>query len=201
MLLGQETSLYDDKTSQRLQEMGERYAELKERSDAGDEAAVNEMAELKGQAESLATAAYESSDQYSAMIDAQQDSVAATRELTAAFGGWSNSYRLQQEKSKGRASTFGPYTGDPEDYDFSEARYRAKAYGMHRVPYDNYAALLHEGERVLTAREARELDRRSGGVSVQVTGNSFSVRSDGDLDEIGEAIAYAIERKLYAGVS
>ena len=33
------------------------------------------------------------------------------------------------------------------------------AYGLERVPYDDYPALLHEGERVLTASEAREEDQ------------------------------------------
>lgn len=33
------------------------------------------------------------------------------------------------------------------------------AFGLERVPYDGYPALLHEGERVLTARETRLMDR------------------------------------------
>lgn len=74
------------------------------------------------------------------------------------------------------------------------------AYGLSRVPYDNYAAILHQGERVLTARQAREMDRgrASGPVSVTVTGQ-WSVRSESDLDAIGLAIANALERKLAAG--
>lgn len=36
------------------------------------------------------------------------------------------------------------------------------AYGLSRVPYNNFPALLHEGERVLTARETRLLDRFGG---------------------------------------
>jgi tape measure domain-containing protein len=35
-----------------------------------------------------------------------------------------------------------------------------KAIGMDRVPYDNYPALLHQGERVLTAQEARQQDSK-----------------------------------------
>lgn len=35
------------------------------------------------------------------------------------------------------------------------------AYGLDRVPYDNYPALLHAGERVLTARETRLMDRKT----------------------------------------
>ena len=74
------------------------------------------------------------------------------------------------------------------------------AYGLSRVPYDNYAAILHQGERVLTARQAREMDsgRVSGPISVTVTGQ-WSVRGESDLDAIGFAIANALERKLAAG--
>ena len=73
------------------------------------------------------------------------------------------------------------------------------AYGLSRVPYDNYAAILHQGERVLTAREAREQDRNAGAsVNVSVTG-SWSIRSESDMDAIGAAIADAVERKLMAG--
>ena len=36
---------------------------------------------------------------------------------------------------------------------------KSHAFGLNRVPFDDYPALLHEGERVLTAREAREQDR------------------------------------------
>lgn len=32
------------------------------------------------------------------------------------------------------------------------------AFGLERVPYDDYPALLHEGERVLTANQARQMD-------------------------------------------
>lgn len=41
------------------------------------------------------------------------------------------------------------------------------ATGLYRVPYDNYYARLHAGERVLTAAEARDYNRaeRSGGTS------------------------------------
>lgn len=34
------------------------------------------------------------------------------------------------------------------------------AFGLERVPYDDYPALLHEGERVLTANQARQMDNQ-----------------------------------------
>lgn len=63
-----------------------------------------------------------------------------------------------------------------------------KAFGQSFVPYDNFPALLHQGERVLTASEARAADR--GGTSpVTVTGNNFSVREEADIDKIALALA------------
>lgn len=63
------------------------------------------------------------------------------------------------------------------------------AYGLRRVPYDNFPALLHAGEQVLTASQARERDR---GATVQVTGNSFVVREDADIDRIATALCQKI---------
>lgn len=73
------------------------------------------------------------------------------------------------------------------------------AYGLNRVPYDGYRAVLHEGERVLTAREARQQDSKgSGGLHITVTGNSFG--SGISPTEIAAALASTIERKIMAGV-
>ena len=75
----------------------------------------------------------------------------------------------------------------------------ANAYGLTRVPYDNYLTYLHEGERVLTASQAREQDRGGGAphLSVTVTGNTFGAGLD--ADEVAEKIADAAVRKLLAG--
>ena len=72
------------------------------------------------------------------------------------------------------------------------------AWGLDRVPYDNYLTYLHEGERVLTASQAREMDR--GGmppINITVSGNTFGA----GLDEaaVAEAIADTAVRKILAG--
>lgn len=65
------------------------------------------------------------------------------------------------------------------------------ASGLDNVPYDNYPARLHKGEEVLTRSEATA--RRDGkdnvGPSVIVTGNTFHVRNDGDIDKIAGRLA------------
>lgn len=67
------------------------------------------------------------------------------------------------------------------------------AWGLDRVPYDGYRAILHEGEQVLTAREARE--RRQGeAVAVNFAGANFSVREEADIDRIARAIVEQISR-------
>ena len=54
------------------------------------------------------------------------------------------------------------------------------------------SALLHQGERVQTAEEAR---RASGGVTVKVSGNNFSVRNDSDIQAIAVCLADEIESR------
>lgn len=56
-----------------------------------------------------------------------------------------------------------------------------KAAGIPRVPYDNYPALLHQGERVMTASENRQFD--GGGTSgntpsVNITINAANMNED-----------------------
>lgn len=65
------------------------------------------------------------------------------------------------------------------------------AWGQRRVPYDNYFTMLHEGERVLTAQEARNADAGVASVSVQVMGN-LVVREDADVDAIAAKLAEEI---------
>ncbi|OUQ19104.1 hypothetical protein B5E80_17550 [Flavonifractor sp. An135] len=75
------------------------------------------------------------------------------------------------------------------------------AYGLDRVPYDNYAAILHQGERVLTAREARAMDRQGGAFgSVTVTGNQFVIRQESDIDAVAAAILRRAELAAHGGV-
>ena len=63
------------------------------------------------------------------------------------------------------------------------------AYGLSYVPYDNYPARLHEGERVLTAAEARAYNTRGGGAVVQKLADTIVVREDADIDRIASELA------------
>jgi tape measure domain-containing protein len=67
------------------------------------------------------------------------------------------------------------------------------AYGLNYVPYDNYPALLHEGERVLTASENRS---RGANTPVTITGNNFVVRSEDDIKSIGAEVARQVAQQI-----
>lgn len=66
------------------------------------------------------------------------------------------------------------------------------AYGLDYVPYDNFPALLHQGERVLTASQARSADR-GGGVNVTFSG-PVTVREEADLDRLAAKLAEKVAR-------
>ncbi|MGN7455498.1 hypothetical protein ACTHPH_11880 [Paenibacillus pasadenensis] len=66
-------------------------------------------------------------------------------------------------------------------------------HGLGYVPYDGMVARLHKGERVLSAQENRELSGGgAAGLAVTVTGNTFHVRQESDIDGIARALAREI---------
>lgn len=104
--------------------------------------------------------------QYKAVQDAERQSLDALRENTAALEASTAAYGLAQERTKGNAGGLvemqrqsGGYRAymDPNSseynaalafYDPSEGGSTGSyAFGLERVPYDNYPALLHAGER------------------------------------------------------
>ena len=78
---------------------------------------------------------------------------------------------------------------------------RGHAFGLDRVPYDEYPALLHEGERVLTAAQARAQDaagESAGGIQLVVTGNSFSGTSEEMAEQMWAVIVRRLEQEAVA---
>ena len=204
VLLGEGTTLFSQEDQAKLDELREQYLEASELYRQGNEEAGLVMENVKQTAESLATAAYESSQQYQLMHDAELDQIEAIRENTAALQGWRNDYETQQVQSKGRAvGVEDVFTAMRESglmsvgTDVGSEGFSSHAAGLRRVPYDNYAALLHQGERVLTASQAREMDRSSSNITVHVSGNTFGAGMDETA--VAEAIADAAARKLLAG--
>lgn len=203
VLLGQDTTLFDEDQQATLREMGQEFSDASDAYEAGSQEAGLKMEALKEEAEALATAAYESSEQYQTLQGIQMDQIGAIRENTAALNSWRSAYNLQQERSKGLASV--DRSGRVSAEDIAEAKEMARnipgmygfAYGLDRVPYDGYPALLHEGERVLTASQARAQDAGvSGGVQVSIG----SVTIGGGLStwDIAMEIAKELERAAVA---
>lgn len=65
------------------------------------------------------------------------------------------------------------------------------AFGLERVPYDGYPAMLHENERVLTANQARQQDTGGTG-NVTIAGGNYYIREEADIDKVAEALAKKI---------
>lgn len=75
---------------------------------------------------------------------------------------------------------------------------RLAAFGLNRVPYDNFPALLHQGERVLTASQARAQNRNEGGIVVNM--GAVTVREQADIDRLAKAFVAEARRAALLAV-
>ena len=149
---------------------------------------------------------YNASEGAQLMVQYEKELAAAIRDDAASNDAyWDAGYRKGQEYSKGwAAARTSQWIEDVPDENTVAGRVRARnhyryAYGLDRVPYDDFPALLHEGERVLTAREAREADSKPGrSISITITGNQFGAGVS--AEEIVQRLADQIELKFAAGV-
>lgn len=222
VLLGKSSDLFTGEQGKELKDLGDRYQKASQEYANGNKDAVIEMGYLKEQAEALAQAAYDNSEWASKELTAQEENTAAIRELTGHLSeGILLRYQVEQEGTKGFGAVSTP-KGEPVDLAY-ESGFKTKrggdvhadteiytispsgshASGLQRVPRDDYLALLHEGERVLTAREVREADAGGGaggvkGLVVNFTGD-ITVREEGDLDRIAQGLADKITLALEAG--
>lgn len=226
---GADTTVYSDEQAAKLQDMHDQYTSLVDQYQTAteeDKAVIAAQIEaLMEDAQAMAESNYNASETAQQLRDVELDQIEAIRENTAALGNaaWSGAYSVQQEKSKGAYGDFWETGYIPGDISYNadlDPSLNRHAFGLDRVPYDGYPALLDEGERVLTAREAREMDQSPsyvglmasaarepapaapGGnvgtsISITVTGNTFGA----GLDEaaVAEAIADTAVRKILAG--
>lgn len=192
-----------------VQQMQQQYAETMA---SGNEDAGAEAGQILMRAQVLAMNAFNSSEDAQIALEAQRTLASNIRNDAAAKDEfWNGGHEMALEFSKGWASTVHlsvpapTYVTDTEftsgggtlggEYIPSRGTSTGAAFGLNRVPYDDYPVLLHEGERVLTASQAREQDAgkapASGG-QIVITGNSFSVRDDSDIQKIAAELLHQI---------
>ena len=195
VLTGSETSLqWSDDNAQRLQELGTLYQEAMADYEAGSTEAGALVETYIEEARALAEAQYDSSEAALGVAEAEKDLITAINENTVALRGWRGDYDVSQALSKGRENT--PSDDDtftPGDWSYNadlDPTIQKRAVGIDYVPYDNFPALLHQGERVQTAVEARSRQRVP---AITITGNSFSIREDADVDRVASALLQKIE--------
>lgn len=184
------------------------YQQAKAAGDAAEMGRIIMEAKVHGMNE------YNASEGAQLALESEKALVAGIRADTGLKSDyWDAGYEMGLEYSKGMAAAWSDnhplgesgraISSSYQDWvreSNTDALYTPHAYGLDRVPYDNYAALLHEGERVLTAREAREMDRKtSSPIQITVTGN-WSVRTDEDVDAIAAAILRKVELAKRGGM-
>lgn len=203
VLTGSGTSLqWSDENAQRLQELGTLYQEAMADYEAGNTEAGALVETYVEEARALAEAQYDSSEAAMGVAEAEKNLITSINENTAALRGWRGDYDVSQALTKGRENgstdedTYIPgdwsYNADldPSSTTSTAKKARPRAVGIDYVPYDNFPALLHQGERVQTAVEARSQQRVP---AITITGNSFSIREDADVDRVASALLQKIE--------
>lgn len=223
VLKGTEIRLYEGEQAETLRKLRQEYmviqadyADLQDgakktgKIDESELIALGERSDaLKSKLEALAEGAFDASGEMQEVKDVELELISAIRENTLALGeaAYLGDYEKQQEQSRGTKYTPPLDPGEETNaitsswgkrLDGVRGRY---AYGLDYVPYDNFPALLHQGERVLTASQARAADQGAGPrVQVTVTGNSF-YGSDKDLeDRVARRVASEVVRAVELGV-
>lgn len=212
LTLGTDTTVYGEEQAAALQEMHGQYTDLVERYQTASEEdkaiIAGEIEALKEKAQAMADASYDASSMAQSLQDVELDLIASIRDLTDKIGSvaWGRDYEISEELGKGQmavsddgGSAIASSYQDWVQASNTDAVYTPHAAGLDRVPYDGYAALLHEGERVLTAREAREQDQgQKAPIQITITGNSFGAGVS--AEEIAQRLADQIELHMAAGV-
>lgn len=203
VLLGEDSRLFDQSTLDKLMEMRSQYLNAQERYDRdGDQRAGLDMEKVLEDTKALAASAFESSNEYQKKQQTEIDQVNDIRENVAGMRATMNSWDLNNVFSKGMASTwhYGGFAtfgdaatatgGDVGVLEAIGAYDGSHAFGLRRVPYDGYRAVLHEGERVMTAAEARSA---GGGDVINLNISGLTVRQDSDVTAIAAELFRMVE--------
>ena len=217
----------DEGQQNTLTELSREFAEWSqkyEESGRTDAEAGAKIGALYEEAQTLGQAYFDNSELMKTLNAAELDEIEAIRTNTAGLTEATQAaYRLGQALSRGGVVLSGvgsttppvtsgtdgtgsgedlevmPWTPDMDPYSALVVA-QSHAFGLDRVPYDEYPALLHEGERVLTAAEARAQDAAGGGggLVINVTGNSFTGTPEDMADQLAQIL---LLRLTQAGVA
>lgn len=216
-------STLDESQQKTLTEMSEQYASLMDRYQSGDTDAGARMEAIYEEAQALGQAYFDNSGLMETLNEVEREEIDAIREATTGLeNAYMALYDLNQTMSKGlvlkivkdnygstiaegkggdvsQLTTVGGHVGvaqeAQEGYYGYNGIWHPHAFGLARVPYDGYPALLHADERVLTAAEARAQDGGRGSASpitISITGNSFT----GAPEEMADQLAEILLRRL-----
>ena len=194
-----------DYTQEVREQVADIIQEYQKAKEEGDEAAAYiALNRTKAFADSL----YAGSEEYQAIKDSNIELAKGIREDTVLHDEfWNAGYQMGQQFSKGMSAAIQSQKLDAVGISGTNQWYFAnnpnmanyvtngklnsvsgKAFGLPYVPYDNYPALLHQGERVLTASEARGYQNTP---NVNISGN-FTVREEADIGKIAKAFVHEI---------
>lgn len=206
-----------------LSDLQEKYAYQMRRYENGDTDAGAELESLYEQAQILGQAYFDNSDEMDRLNDVEKREIEAINKaiapleiahqrlyelnqtmkglavkLPSAFGYSSRGEYVTQtrgENSLARGREENSLLSRGHITERRDLQGNRHAFGLERVPYDEYPALLHEGERVLTASEARSQDTGQAGAAplqITITGNSFT----GTPEEMADQLVEVIVRKI-----
>lgn len=108
-------------------------------------------------------------------------------------GGISGSVDIKQNVSR-------PRGGIGSDISPTSKKASHRAMGLNRVPYNGYLAKLHEGERVLTKQETRNLSNNEKNQNVIINLYGTTIREDTDIDKVANKLYKKMRLAVEGGV-
>lgn len=215
-----------EEQKERLKELAQEYADAAQTAASSAQGSEEQMQARADMGRALAEAQIIAENEYNASEGAQivlegqtalANQVAADTSLDSKY--WDAGYRLGAQYSKGIAAGMaenmppvdsvgivsgatagnkGSTYGGTSSTTWRGSTVRRRAFGIDRVPYDDYPAMLHEGERVLTANQARQADAGSGVGSINVNLYGMTVREDADVTRIAREIVSELQIAMAA---
>lgn len=215
-----------EEQKERLKELAQEYADAAQTAASSAqgsekwEQARRDMGSALAEAQVIAENEYNASEAAQIVLEGQMalaNQVAADTSLDSKY--WDAGYRLGEQYSKGVAAGIaenmppvdsvgivreatagnkGSTYGGTSSPTWRGSTVRRRAFGLNRVPYDDYPAMLHEGERVLTANQARQADAGSGVGSINVNLYGMTVREDADVTRIAREMVSELKIAMAA---